>query len=332
MDDAAPVASEPLPSRDSVNPSRGDTDVDPAEDVTRRPPEQSNVVEMRRLEYEQLPPDAAKRGRRNRDAFKLDPAMDDLINAKTRPHWKCCYRQPIKIYFSSDKTGELKCCSLLTLLHNDGSAASDHKDCHPELPTGCARCVINTATICCDGCQPRLFENFAIVDPALRPAPRPSRATIQKYSTAKHNMELWDDLHNFRKKQTVTKFGHPALKNNGPGMFMSNAVLQRIIDCAQFGKIQTISDLAKETRWPRSSEYGGEILTMILAHTPPPPPQAVATVSTTTQPLTPAVALNGNRDPRDKTTKTRVCSKCQSSTHIGTCYSIFSLSDSLILL
>jgi hypothetical protein len=91
---------------------------------------------------------------------------------------------------------------------------------------------------------------------------------LKKSTAASHNIELSDNLHDFQKKQTVIKFGHLALKNNGLGMFMSKAILQSIVDCTQYGKIQTIEDLAKETRWPHSSEYGGDVLAMIQSCTP----------------------------------------------------------------
>jgi hypothetical protein len=55
--------------------------------------------------YKQLPADAPKVGKQNQDAFKQDPAIDNLIKAKTCPHWKGCYQGPIKVYFGSDKMG-----------------------------------------------------------------------------------------------------------------------------------------------------------------------------------------------------------------------------------
>jgi superfamily II DNA/RNA helicase len=68
--------------------------------------EQSNSVidphAMRRMEYEKLPQLAPKRGKRSREM--LEPAMDDLINAKTRQDL-LCIRKPIMLYYGNDKQG-----------------------------------------------------------------------------------------------------------------------------------------------------------------------------------------------------------------------------------
>jgi ATP-dependent DNA helicase RecQ len=68
--------------------------------------EQLNSVEdphaMRRAEYEKLPQLAPKRSKRSREM--LEPAMDDLINAKTRQDL-LCIRKPIMLYYGNDKQG-----------------------------------------------------------------------------------------------------------------------------------------------------------------------------------------------------------------------------------
>ena len=46
---------------------------------------------------------------------------------------------------------------------------SDHLACMPESPNGCQRCIIVPPLVCCELCQPRLFEDFAISDPKLWP-------------------------------------------------------------------------------------------------------------------------------------------------------------------
>jgi superfamily II DNA helicase RecQ len=63
----------------------------------------NNMHVDHRATYEKVPRVDAKRGQKGRD---LEPAMDDLINAKTRPGF-CCYRKPPTIYFGNDKTSEL---------------------------------------------------------------------------------------------------------------------------------------------------------------------------------------------------------------------------------
>jgi hypothetical protein len=186
---------------------------------------------------------------------------------------------------------------------------SDHTVCCSDTPTGCQHCIISPSLVCCEGCHPRLFDEFAVADPALRPVPRPARSRIQSsYKATSKDMELTDALHDFRKRKTTEKFGRSVLKNAGPGVIMPNATLDRIVDCAHYGKIQSIDELMKETRWNYSSEYGKDILILIrMSHPAAPPPN---------NPLQPSMtAPSSNQAP--KAIKQRVCSKCQSTGHIG---------------
>jgi hypothetical protein len=197
------------------------------------------------------------------------------------------------------------------------STASDHKACLPDDPSGCQRCIISASLICCKLCSPRIFEDFAVVDLSLRPKPRPGRSRIQSFKPNSHDMDLRNALHDFRKQRTIDKFGLPALKNNGPGMIMTNQTLQRIIDCAHCGKITDSDELAKETHWTRAGEYGKEILSLIKAHQQPLTPS-------TADSLAPVSATTSNHQPDVpmKTTKKRVCSKCQGIDHIGECCTV----------
>ena len=97
---------------------------------------------------------------------------------------------------------------------------------------------------------------------------------------------------------------------------MPNDMLLQIVDCAHHGKIGNIDQLAKETQWSHLNEYGEEVLRLIKAHQRPqvlPPPVETEQL----HPL--STALLNNQPPLSvKTTKKRVCSKCQSAEHIGT--------------
>jgi hypothetical protein len=107
----------------------------------------------------------------------------------------------------------------------------------------------------------------------------------------------------------MEKFGRSVLKNARPGVIMPNAILDCIVDCAHYGKIQNINELTRETHWNYSNEYGEDILTLIyVSHPPPPspvnnPPQSSMTAPSLNQEL--------------KVVKQRVGSRCQSIGHIG---------------
>jgi cytochrome c553 len=82
-------------------------------------------------------------------------------------------------------------------------------------------------------------------------------------------MKLRDALNEFRKNQTIKKFGLSRLKNSGPGLIMPNAVLQCIVDCVHMLKIRSKDDLQIETRWSRTDVFVDAILALIEAHRDP---------------------------------------------------------------
>jgi hypothetical protein len=129
-------------------------------------------------------------------------------------------------------------------------------------------------------------------------------------------MNLRDALHNFRKEQTIARFGHACLRNTGPGIIMADDVLQRIIDCAHFHLIESPQQLLKETRWSRVDQYGEEIVSLIVSHCPKPAPVAMLT----TTPLRP---ISTNSQPQAptalpvKTIAPRQCGVCKQLGHIS---------------
>ncbi|KZP14844.1 P-loop containing nucleoside triphosphate hydrolase protein [Athelia psychrophila] len=153
----------------------------------------------RRAAYEKVPVLERKRG--TRPVEQIEPVMDDLINAKTRPDVGCSCK-PAKLYFRQD------------------------------------------------------MHEFARVDVEGRKRTRRNRAHIPKYDTQPHNMELRKALHQFRKDETIKVFNLVTLKNIGPSIILSNALLDRIVDCAHVRKISTIDHLKHETQWNRADACG----------------------------------------------------------------------------
>lgn len=91
-------------------------------------------------------------------------------------------------------------------------------------------------------------------------------------------MSLRDALDEFREEMTVKLEGRAVLQDYGASVFMTDQVLERIVDCAHYEKIVTIEQLARETRWVHASEHGAAVLALIQAHIP------LATEAVTTRP------------------------------------------------
>ena len=189
----------------------------------------------RRTEYEKIPKADRKRGIRKVE--EIEPALDDMINAKDS--LVQCSRSPLVVYFQQNKNGLLSdlWASVYYSWRMCLCIASDHLTCQPESSNGCSRCVILPPVVCCELCNPRLFEEFARSDPKARPRRARNRSTIQDYQVGPYDMELRNALNEFREKETIKKFGLSRLKNSGPGLIMPDAVLKRIVDCAHMQKI-----------------------------------------------------------------------------------------------
>ncbi|KAF7353121.1 p-loop containing nucleoside triphosphate hydrolase protein [Mycena sanguinolenta] len=190
-------------------------------------------LEERRLAYRKdKEVVTAKKTRKRKDGNELSPEMDDMCNAGSERRCIKCFRLPSQLYFGNDKT------------------VSDHLQCRDDLPDGCPRCVVKPSSIC----SPQI----------------PSKSRIAAYEADVVDMSLRDELHQFRREATVKKFSRAVLRDNGPGIIMSNEVLQRIVDCAHFHKIESQEQLKRETRWAGAAEFGDEVLSLIAKHRPKP--------------------------------------------------------------
>lgn len=124
-------------------------------------------------------------------------------------------------------------------------------------------------------------------------------------------MSLRNALHEFRRAATTKKFSRAVLKNSGPGVVMSNEVLQRIVDCAHWHKIESPEQLEKETRWAGAAEFGEEVIILINEHCPRP----AAPDDDTSAPL--GVHNENQATSSTAAKKSRKCSKCDAADHIG---------------
>jgi ATP-dependent DNA helicase RecQ len=219
-----------------------------------------------------------RKGRKKKDGNKLEPAMDDLINAGSGNGRFSCFHDPLTLYFGNDKIRQYRPFSIshpeLSLI--ELITESDHHDCQSDLPDGCPRCIVRKLAVCCELCSPDFFKNFACVD-MEKTKVLASRSRIKDYTAGPSDMNLRDALHNFRREVVRTKFGLACLKDMGPGVFMSNEVLQRVVDCAHEYKIETKDDLAKETRWTGVHNHAADVIALIKTHRPKPLPTPLLT-------------------------------------------------------
>lgn len=282
-----------------------------------------------------------------RGSLSLGGPIDDLINAGTREGLGC-RRDVIKIYFGNDKIGE--CGSADRIVHLIGSRNShtccldhtDHLRCD-NSPDGCQRCAPQSTTGCCDLCSPHLLDIFLSSE-----LPTKARTSKRSYC-APYEMEAKDRtfqraLLDWREEKALEKLGDNDYEEYGVVLFMSDEILQRIIDCFHYRKISTLDGIKKETHWRSDliETYGPSILTIVQKVDPP------ATTSTSdisisntspslntpvsgpsAQPSSSTAQVPTNFGP--KPTKVRVCSACKQPGHNSESYCIIGSTQSLIL-
>ena len=83
-------------------------------------------------------------------------------------------------------------------------------------------------------------------------------------------MTLRTDLVNWRQKATIEIFGEEILKEVGAGICLPDKQLDRMVDCAYMGKINSVEDLRREVGWLLTDEYGPAVVDIIKKYTPPP--------------------------------------------------------------
>lgn len=179
----------------------------------------------------------------------IEPALDDMLNAQSRGLH--CRRQPPTIYFGNDKCRKQAILPPLweLLLTRMSSAQDDHMFCDNNNPEGCARCKPKACTPCCDLCSPELLELFNNIATVSQPARAPCRSSTKAYTPTQADNDLKNTLIAWRKVKAPLILGNLAFRRFGVQPFLSNEIIQRIVDCAHMNKIRTVNDLVKETRW-----------------------------------------------------------------------------------
>ncbi|KAM6491950.1 hypothetical protein JOM56_012588, partial [Amanita muscaria] len=187
---------------------------------------------------------------KNNTRNKIDPVVDDLVNADERGIG--CQRQPFFEVFQ------------------ESMSTASHLECDPSTPGGCPRCCPAPIQLCCDIHNPELVAQFTAFDLSIVKAPATARRSTIPASVEMNEIgrALEYDLEIWQRDKMKEKYGLACLKHEGAGLVMAETVRERIVKCARFGKIKTIPHLERETRWFGSHEYGSDIIQIIDKHYP----------------------------------------------------------------
>lgn len=264
-------------------------------------------AEKRKLYHTPMLAPNASRREKQQASKDLDPVMNDLINRKSANF--SCSRQPPNVLFENEKAAQSESLScVVTAKHSlifRSHAASDHKQCRPDLPDGCPRCRPGIPDPCCEDCHPDAFADFALVPPRPKPSKPKLHRVSTKYEKGRADFALRDALLVFRREQTIKSFGISALKSLGPGLVLPDQLLDRIVDCAHHGYITSAQSLLEYTRWDGSHEYASDVLALIDAHR----------TSTTVQPGSESAPTS--RTTPSLSTKPVTCGACKQGGHTG---------------
>ncbi|KAI0756195.1 P-loop containing nucleoside triphosphate hydrolase protein, partial [Daedaleopsis nitida] len=211
----------------------------------------------------------------------LAPELVNLVNAHRRAFH--CYRVPIVAYYDTDQ-----------LEH-------DQHECTPSGPP-CTRCLIVPSTICCSLCSPDhpVFAFVLNFKPATRQTAARASQVSSKYTMTSVDAKFRYALNDFRRDRTEQEYGRSILFNLGPGLVMSDDVLDRIAHCAHANKLGTLDALLRETKWDRVRVLGHEVLALVESYYPPPlpPPQ--------------------NPEISSRPTRSVTCGRCGAAGHMRT--------------
>ena len=80
--------------------------------------------------------------------------------------------------------------------------------------------------------------------------------------------DLRTALDDFRRQQMVEKHGSSLLDALGASIIMPNAILERLVECAEAKKIESAVDLQREVgkKWTKARELGGAVVEIILRY------------------------------------------------------------------
>jgi len=128
--------------------------------------------------------------------------------------------------------------------------------------------------------------------------------------------KLQHALFDWREEHASSKFRPAVLESFGAGLFLSDDIITRIVDCAHVSKLHTVSQLIKETRWQEdfATEFGESLLSVVHLHYPQPPPGPTTTV---VPPSAPAVVETNTLEAAAPAAKKRAPVRCSACHQVG---------------
>ena len=94
-------------------------------------------------------------------------------------------------------------------------------------------------------------------------------------------MRLAKALNEWRRKATIEKYGEAVLRDVGSSLILPTELLERLVDCAHYGKITNLDQLHKEVNWVVDDVFGLEVIGIITSMCPPPSASTTQTTKTT---------------------------------------------------
>ena len=154
--------------------------------------------------------------------------------------------------------------------HDSLTAQHFHLLCDPTLPSGCPRCRPRPTTVCCDLCESDAFEYLNGTSTNLK-ARAPAKSSIKKFDMTATDHSLRVALFDWRDESAPHKFSAAIIEDIGSHIFMSDEVINRIVKCAHVGKLSSLSELHKETKWRKElvQEFGEALLALVRRFYPP---------------------------------------------------------------
>ncbi|KAI0704919.1 hypothetical protein BC835DRAFT_1410257 [Cytidiella melzeri] len=165
----------------------------------------------------------------------IDPEMDNLINAPTRPFR--CYRVPIMAFYQNDRR------------------VLNHLQC-AETPTSNIFQKLVP--------PPTEMEANSAHGPLIGRASR-----LPKYTMTSSDFALCAKLDDFCCQNMLNLYGYAQSKNMGPTDIMCDKTLKRIAACVRFKKLVSPEDFQREVpKWQRVHKFGGALMVIEEKHYP----------------------------------------------------------------
>ncbi|KAF5345687.1 hypothetical protein D9758_013077 [Tetrapyrgos nigripes] len=159
------------------------------------------------------------------EPIPIGSALDEFINAPTRGI--SCRRHVVTLYYSNDRVNN-----------------NYHLLCDEHNPAGCARCRPKNPECCCDLCSPNAFSEIPAVSPACS-THGTGKIRVSKYELNEAHATLRSALEEWRLQVAPQALGS-LFSHWGTQLFLSNQMLDRIVDCAASKKLTSLSALRIE--------------------------------------------------------------------------------------